>query len=65
LGIGDIWENGRNNDKDVWVRISKRCDIESHSIEVTIRERSSLTLYKRLRSNREKEVYTELHTREE
>jgi hypothetical protein len=39
LGMGDIWENGTNNDKNVWVRISKRCNIERHSTEVTTREK--------------------------
>lgn len=59
------WEYGRNNDKSVWVRIGKRYDIERHSTGVTTRERSSFTLYDKLGSNREREVYTELHTRDE
>jgi hypothetical protein len=47
LGMRDIGENGRNNDKNIWIRVRKRCDIERYSTEFTTRERSSLTLYNR------------------
>jgi hypothetical protein len=58
LGMGDIWENGRNNDKNVWVRISKRCDVERQNMEVNNeRERSSLTLYNIKKQLRKGDIY--------
>jgi 23S rRNA maturation-related 3'-5' exoribonuclease YhaM len=40
LGMGEIWNNGRNNDKEVRIRIRKMCvDIERQTIEATVRER--------------------------
>jgi hypothetical protein len=45
LGMGDIWESGRNNNKNMWIRISKRCvDIERQNMEVMMRDKNSLTL---------------------
>jgi hypothetical protein len=25
LGMGDIWESRRDNDKNIWIRMTKRC----------------------------------------
>lgn len=25
LGMGDTWKNGRNNNKEVWIRMRERC----------------------------------------
>jgi hypothetical protein len=46
---GECWaylgEWGRKNNKDVWIRINRKCvDIERQNVEVMIRDKSSLTL---------------------
>jgi hypothetical protein len=43
MDMGSIWENGRNNDKNVWIRKSKRCaDKEWQDVESSMRGGSSL-----------------------
>jgi hypothetical protein len=35
----DIWDNGRNNDKKIWIRTGKRCvSRERQNMESTMRE---------------------------
>jgi hypothetical protein len=60
--MGNVWENGRNDDKKVWNRISKKFDMEGQSTQIIMSERSSVTLCISIRSNWEEEKYTELGT---
>lgn len=40
--MGDVWKNGRNNDKNIWLTVSKRCvDVERQNMGVTTRERKT------------------------
>jgi hypothetical protein len=39
--MGNVWEIGKNGDKNVWSRISKKCvDMEGQSVQVPVSERS-------------------------
>jgi DNA repair ATPase RecN len=39
LGMGDIWINGEENNRNVWREVSKRCvDIERQNMEASMRE---------------------------
>jgi hypothetical protein len=47
VGMGDIWVNVMNDDKSIWISINEMCvDKEGQNMEVMMRERNSLTLYK-------------------
>jgi DNA repair ATPase RecN len=38
LGMGDIWINGEENNRNVWREVSKRCmDIERQNMEASVR----------------------------
>jgi hypothetical protein len=42
LGMGDIWENGGNDYKKVWIKIRKRfVGMERQDVEDTVREREA------------------------
>jgi hypothetical protein len=32
LGVMDIWKNGRNNDKDTWMRMKSMCSYRKGKI---------------------------------
>jgi hypothetical protein len=60
----DVWENGNNNDNNMWIRINELCiDTGRQSMDVTIRERAPArerglqTQCNSFRSNRENDVY--------
>jgi hypothetical protein len=36
--MGDVWKNGRNNEKSIWMTVSKKC-VEIQNMEVTVREK--------------------------
>jgi hypothetical protein len=40
LGMEDIWENGRHNYNNIWIRVSEGCaGIKRRNMEVTMEER--------------------------
>jgi hypothetical protein len=46
LGMGDIWINGEENNRNVWIEVSKRrMDIERQNMEASVKEKRSLLFY--------------------
>jgi hypothetical protein len=40
LGMGDIWINGEDNNRNVWREVSKRCmDTERQNMEASMRKK--------------------------
>jgi hypothetical protein len=65
LGMGDIWINGEQNNRNVWREASKRCvDIEAQNMEASMREKVSLVFYNELNSSWEKKLYIGVCTQE-
>jgi hypothetical protein len=64
LGVGDIWKNGEENNRNVWREVSKRCvDIERQNMEASMIEKRSLVFYSEFMNNWEKELYIDVCTR--
>jgi hypothetical protein len=65
LGMGDIWINGEENNRNVWREVSKRCmDTEGQNMKASMKEKRSLVFYNELKNNWEKKLYIEVCTQE-
>jgi hypothetical protein len=65
LGMGNIWINGEENNRNVWREVSKRCmDIERQNMKASMKEKRSLVFYNELKNNWEKKFYIEVCTQE-
>jgi hypothetical protein len=65
LGMGDIWINGEENNRNIWREESKRCmDTERQNMEASMREKRSLVFYNELKSSWEKNLYVMVCTQE-
>jgi hypothetical protein len=61
LGMGDIWKNREENNRNVWREVRKRCvDTERQKMEASVREKRPLVFYNDLKCNWEKKLYTEV-----
>jgi hypothetical protein len=65
LGMGDVWRNGEENNRNVWIAVSRRCvDIERQNMETSMKDKRSLVFYNELKSSWEKKVYIDVCTQE-
>jgi hypothetical protein len=74
LGMEDIWENGRNNYNNIWIRVSERCaGTERQNMDATMEERERerereterlTNTVQQLRSNRENECIQNIRSGE-
>jgi hypothetical protein len=65
LGMGDIWINGEEYNRNVWREVSIRCmDIERQNMEASMKEKGSLVFYNELKNSLEKKLYIEVCTQE-
>jgi hypothetical protein len=64
LGMGDIWINGEQNNRNVWREISRRCvGIERQNMEASMREKRSLVFYNESKSSWENKLYRDMYPR--
>jgi hypothetical protein len=65
-GMGDIWKNADENNRNVWTEGSKRCvATERQNMEASMKEKRSLVFYKELMSNWENKLYIEVCTQKD
>jgi hypothetical protein len=64
-GMGDIWINGEENNRNVWREVSKMfMDTDRQNMEASMRDKRSLVFYNELKKSWEKELYIEVCTQE-